>query len=61
MLILDALFALLLFKIWGIEALYVLAITACVSFLRLWGRMGFVAHVYRQYMIEELLKPKEEK
>ena len=37
MVILDALFALFLFKLFGVNSLYILGITACVSILRNWG------------------------
>ena len=50
MVILDALFALLLFKLFGVNALYILGITACVSFLRNWGKVGYVAGVYQDVL-----------
>ena len=53
MLIMDALFALFLFKLFGVDALYILGIICCVSFLRLWGKVGFVASVY-----EDVIKQK---
>ena len=56
MLILDALFALLLFKLFGVNALYILGITACVSFLRNWGKVGFVAGVYKDVLEEKILE-----
>lgn len=56
MVILDALFALLLFKLFGVNALYILGITACVSFLRNWGKVGFVAGVYKDVLEEKILE-----
>lgn len=56
MLILDALFALLLFKLFGVNALYILGITACVSFLRNWGKVGFVAGIYKDVLEEKILE-----
>lgn len=53
MLILDALFALLLFKLFGVNALYILGITCCVSFLRNWGKVGFVAGIYEDAIIQQ--------
>ena len=46
MLLLDALFALLLYKLFGTPALYILGITCAVMFLRTWGNVSFVARVY---------------
>ena len=56
MVILDALFALLLFKLFGVNALYILGITACVSFLRNWGIVGFVAGIYKDVLEEKILE-----
>lgn len=56
MVILDALFALLLFKLFGVNALYILAITCCVSFLRNWGKVGFVFGIYEGAIIQQLLE-----
>lgn len=56
MVILDALFALLLFKLFGVNALYILGITACVSFLRNWGKVGFVAGVYKDVIEEKIMQ-----
>ena len=56
MVILDALFALLLFKFFGVNALYILGITACVSFLRNWGKVGFVAGVYKDVIEEKIMQ-----
>ena len=56
MVILDALFALLLFKLFGVIALYILGITACVSFLRNWGKVGFVAGIYKDVLEEKILE-----
>lgn len=56
MVILDALFALLLFKLFGVNALYILGITACVSFLRNWGKVGFVAGIYKDVLEEKILE-----
>ena len=54
MLIMDALFALFLFKLFGVDALYILGIICCVSFLRNWGKVGFVAGIYRDVLIEKM-------
>ena len=54
MIILDSLFALLLFKLFGQDALYILGIVCCVSFLRNWGKVGFVAGIYRDVLIEKM-------
>ena len=54
MIILDSLFALLLFKLFGHDALYILGIVCCVSFLRNWGKVGFVAGIYRDVLIEKM-------
>ena len=56
MVILDALFALLLFKLFGINALYILGITCCVSFLRNWGKVGYVAGVYQDVLKEKIMQ-----
>ena len=56
MVILDALFALLLFKLFGVNALYILGITACVSFLRNWGKVGYVAGVYQHVLKEKIMQ-----
>ena len=56
MVILDALFALLLFKLFGVNALYILGITCCVSFLRNWGKVGYVAGVYQDVQKEKIMQ-----
>ena len=56
MVILDALFALLLFKLFGVNALYILGITCCVSFLRNWGKVGYVAGVYQDVLKEKIMQ-----
>ena len=56
MIILDALFAFFLYKFFGEGALYILAITCCVSCLRNLGIVGFVAGVYQDAIINNLLK-----
>ena len=56
MVILDALFALLLFKLFGVNALYILGITACVSFLRNWGKVGYAAGVYQDVLKEKIMQ-----
>ena len=56
MVILDALFAFLLFKLFGVNALIILGITACVSFLRNWGKVGFVASVYKDVLEEKIMQ-----
>lgn len=56
MVILDALFALFLFKLFGVNALYILGITACVSFLRNWGKIGFIAGIYEDAIKEKILE-----
>lgn len=61
MVILDALFALLLFQLFGVNALYILGITCCVSFLRSWEKVGFVAGIYEEAIKHNLLKQQEAK
>ena len=56
MIILDALFAFFLYKFFGEGALYILGITCCVSFLRNWGKVGFVAGIYQETIMNKLLK-----
>ena len=56
MVILDALFALLLFKLFGVNALYILGITACVSFLRNWVKVGQVAGIYQDVLKEKIMQ-----
>ena len=56
MVILDALFALLLCKLFGVNALYILGITCCVSFLRNWGKVGYVAGVYQDVLKEKIMQ-----
>ena len=56
MVILDALFALFLFKLFGVNALYILGITCCVSFLRNWGKVGYVAGVYQDVLKEKIMQ-----
>ena len=56
MVILVALFALFLFKLFGVNALYILGITACVSFLRNWGKIGFIAGIYEDALKEKILE-----
>lgn len=56
MVILDALFALLLFKLFGVNALYILGITCCVSFLRNWGKVGYVAGIYQDILKEKIMQ-----
>ena len=50
--IFDALAALLIFKIFGEQGLWVLAITCCVTFLRLSGRLGWIFNVLENSLIE---------
>ena len=56
MIILDAVFAFFLYKFFGEGALYILGITCCVSFLRNWGKVGFVAGIYQETIMNKLLK-----
>ena len=60
MVILDALFALLLFKLFGVNALYILGITCCVSFLRNWGKVGYVAGIYQDVLKEKIMQQLQE-
>lgn len=59
MLILDALFALVLYKLFGVNALYILGITACVSFIRGWGKVTFVFGVYQEAIYKKLAEQQE--
>lgn len=52
MLIIDALVAGLIFKIFGEQGLWVLAITCGVTFLRLSGRLGWIFAVIENSLIE---------
>lgn len=52
MLIFDALVAGLIFKIFGEQGLWVLAITCGVTFLRLSGRLGWIFAVIENSLIE---------
>lgn len=52
MLIVDALVAGLIFKIFGEQGLWVLAITCGVTFLRLSGRLGWIFNVLENSLIE---------
>ena len=51
MIILDALFAFFLYKFFGEGAVYILGITCCVSFLRHWGKIGFVVGIYQDAIV----------
>lgn len=55
MIILDALFAFFLYKFFGEGALYILGITCCVSFLRNWGKIGFVAGIYEEAILNKIM------
>ena len=52
MLIIDALVAGLIFKIFGEQGLWVLVITCGVTFLRLSGRLGWIFNVLENSLIE---------
>lgn len=52
MLILDALVAGLIFKIFGEQGLLILAITCGVTFLRLSGRLGWIFNAIENDLIE---------
>ena len=52
MLIIDALVAGLIFKIFGEQGLWILAITCGVTFLRLSGRLGWIFNVIENSLIE---------
>ena len=52
MILLDALVAGLIFKIFGVQGLWVLAITCGVTFLRLSGRLGWIFAVIENSLIE---------
>ena len=60
MLLLVALFALLLYKLFGTPALYVLGITCAVMFLRTWGNVNFVARVYSDIIKNKILMELEQ-
>lgn len=60
MLLLDALFALLLYKLFGTPALYILGITCAVMFLRTWENVSFVARVYSDIIKNKILMELEE-
>ena len=52
MLIIDALVAGLIFKIFGEQGLWILAITCCVTFLRLSGRLNYIFRILEDGIIE---------
>ena len=52
MIIVDALVAGLIFKIFGEQGLWVLAITCGVTFLRLSGRLGWIFNAVENSLIE---------
>ena len=52
MILIDALVAGLIFKIFGEQGLWVLAITCGVTFLRLSGRLGWIFNVVENSLIE---------
>lgn len=52
MLIIDALVAGLIFKIFGEQGLWILAITCGVTFLRLSGRLNCIFRILEDGMIE---------
>mgnify|MGYP003481787021 FL=1 len=60
LILLDALFALLLYKLFGTPALYILGITCAVMFLRTWGNVSFVARVYADIIRNKILMELEE-
>ena len=53
--LLDALFALLLYKLFGTPALYILGITCAVMFLRTWGNVSIVARFYSDIIRNRIL------
>ena len=55
MLLLDVLFALLLYKLFGTPALYILGITCAGMFLRTWGNVSFVARIYSDIIKNKIL------
>ncbi len=61
MLLLDALFAAILFKFFGESALWILGITCAVAFLRMYGRLSFVIRVLHDSFAYQLTKPQEKK
>ena len=60
MLILDALVAGFIFKIFGEQGLWVLAITCGVTFLRLSGRLGWIFNAIENGLIEAEIEKEEE-
>ena len=52
MLIIDALVAGLIFKIFGEQGLWILAITCGVTFLRLSGRLNYIFRILEDGIIE---------
>lgn len=52
MILIDALVAGLIFKIFGEQGLWVLAITCGVTFLRLSGRLGWIFNAVENSLIE---------
>lgn len=54
MIILDAVFAFILYKIFGESALWILGITCLVSFLRVWWKIDFVNTVYKNSLLSQI-------
>ena len=52
MILFDAIVAWVIFKIFGVQGLWVLAITCGVTFLRLSGRFGWIFSVIENSLIE---------
>ena len=52
MILFDAIIAWVIFKIFGVQGLWVLAITCGITFLRLSGRLGWIFAVIENSLIE---------
>ena len=52
MILFDAIVAWVIFKIFGVQGLWILAITCSVTFLRLSGRLGWIFAVIENSLIE---------
>lgn len=52
MILFDAIVAWVIFKIFGVQGLWVLAITCGVTFLRLSGRLGWIFNAVENSLIE---------
>lgn len=58
--ILDAIFAFILYRLFGEAALWILGITCLVSFLRVWWKIDFVNTVYKNSLLSQTYKQEDD-